>query len=105
PALAGAAALGAPRPGAQVLAVVQTPDGARPLVAVQRVGQGRSMLFTGEASWRWRMMLPVADQSYERFWRQAVRWLAQNAPEPVTITPPAAPPPAAALPRTLRPPR
>ena len=55
PALAGAASLGAPRPGAQVLAVVRAPDGPRPLVAVQRYGQGRAMVFTGEASWRWRM--------------------------------------------------
>ena len=33
----------------------------RPLVAVQRYGQGRAMVFAGEASWRWRMMLPAAD--------------------------------------------
>ena len=46
------------RPGAQALALVRTPDGARPLVAVQRYGQGRSMVFTGEASWRWRMQMP-----------------------------------------------
>ena len=52
PALAGASAIGAPRPGARVLAIVQTPDGARPLIAVQRYGQGRSLIFTGEASWR-----------------------------------------------------
>lgn len=51
------------------------------------------MIFTGEASWRWRMLLPAADRSYERFWRQAVRWLAQSAPDPVAITLPAAPAP------------
>ena len=68
-----------------MLAVTGGPGGAaRALVAVQRFGEGRSMVFTGEASWRWRMLLPTTDQSYERFWRQAVRWLAQNAPEPVT---------------------
>ena len=85
PALAGAAALGAPRPGAQVLALVRAPDGPRPLVAVQRYGQGRAMVFTGEASWRWRMQRPSDDRSYELFWRQAARWLSSGAPDPVSV--------------------
>jgi uncharacterized membrane protein len=94
PALAAVSPLGSPKPGAAVLAVTGGPGGAaRPLVAVQRFGDGRSMVFTGEASWRWRMLLPAADRSYERFWRQAVRWLAQSAPDPVTLTLPAAPAP------------
>ena len=85
PALAGAAGFGAPRPGAQVLALVHTPDGSRPLVAVQRYGEGRSMVFAGEASWRWRMQLPSDDRTFELFWRQAVRWLGAPAPDPVSI--------------------
>ena len=92
PALASVAPLGAAKPGAAVLAVTGGPGGsARALVAVQRFGEGRTMVFTGEASWRWRMQLPTSDQSYERFWRQAARWLAQSAPEPVKLTLPAAP--------------
>ena len=87
PPLAGASVLGAPRPGAQVLALVHAPDGSRPLVAVQRYGRGRSMIFTGEASWRWRMQLPSDDLTFELFWRQAVRWLAAAAPDPVSIAP------------------
>jgi uncharacterized membrane protein len=87
PALAGATALGAPRPGAQVLAVANTPDGLRPLVAVHRYGRGRAMIFAGEASWRWRMQLPSADRTHELFWRQAARWLASNAPDPVDAAP------------------
>ena len=77
PPLASISPLGAPRPGASVLAVTGGPGGTpRALVAVQRFGDGRSMIFTGEAVWRWRMLLPSTDLSYERFWRQAVRWLA-----------------------------
>jgi uncharacterized membrane protein len=87
PALAAAAALGGARPGAQVLALVQADDGPRPLVAVQRYGQGRSMVFTGEASWRWRMQLPAADRTFELFWRQAARWLASGAADPVSMAP------------------
>jgi uncharacterized membrane protein len=98
PALAAISPLGGARPGATVLAVTGGPGGAaRALVAVQRFGEGRSMVFTGEASWRWRMMLPASDQSYERFWRQSARWLAQHAPEPVTITVPPAPAPGDAI--------
>ncbi len=93
PALAGAASLGALRPGAELLAVIATPDGVRPLVAAQRYGQGRTILFTGEASWRWRMQLPSTDRSFERFWRQATRWLASGARGPVTLLPPSAPSP------------
>ena len=90
PALSGAASLGTLRPGAQALALVRTPDGARPLVAVQRYGQGRSMIFTGEASWRWRMQLPSGDRTYELFWRQAVRWIGAGAPDRVSIAAPMA---------------
>jgi hypothetical protein len=31
------------------------------------------MVFAGEASWRWRMLLPATDRSYETFWKQALR--------------------------------
>jgi uncharacterized membrane protein len=88
PALSNASPLGMLRPGAQALAVVRTPDGSRPLVAVQQYGKGRSMVFTGEASWRWRMRMPSDDRSYERFWRQAVRWVAAGARDRVSITTP-----------------
>ena len=92
PPLASISALGGPRPGAAVLAVTGGPGGApRALVAVQRYGLGRSMIFTGEAAWRWRMMLPTNDQSYDRFWRQAARWLGQATPDPVAVTLPVAP--------------
>jgi uncharacterized membrane protein len=98
PPLAAISPLGTPKPGASVLAVTGGPGGApRALVAVQRFGEGRSMVFTGEASWRWRMLLPTSDQSYERFWRQAARWLVQNAPTPVQMTLPAAPAPGDAV--------
>lgn len=86
PALAASVSLGAARPGAAVLAVTSGPGGAsRPLLAVQPYGRGRSMVFTGEGAWRWRMMLPSADKTYEAFWRQAVRWLTMDAPDPIGV--------------------
>lgn len=89
PPLAGSAPLGGPRPGATVLAVTTAPGGAvYPVVAVQRYGAGRSMVFAGEAAWRWRMMLKSSDRTYEYFWRQAGRWLAAQAPDPVALQTP-----------------
>ena len=87
PPLASISPVGGPRPGATVLAVTQGANGAAiPLIAVQRYGRGRSMVFSGEASWRWRMLRPSTDRSYELFWRQAARWLSSEAPDPVSIT-------------------
>ena len=94
PALAATAPLGNARPGASVLAVASAPDGGVfPVVAVQRYGRGRSMVFAGEASWRWRMMVVSTDRSHEFFWRQAARWLAAASPDPVAIASPDAPQP------------
>jgi hypothetical protein len=55
-------------------------------VAVQRFGEGRAMVFAGEASWRWRMMLPATDRVYDMFWRQATRWLSLPAADPITVS-------------------
>ena len=86
PALAAMAQVGGARPGAQVLAVALTAGGnPQPLIAAQRYGQGRSMVFAGEASWRWRMMRPATDNSYETIWRQLARWITAGAQGPVTI--------------------
>ena len=88
PPLASIAAVGGARPGAQVLAVTLTAGGnPQPLIAAQRYGQGRSMVFAGEASWRWRMMRPATDNSYETIWRQLARWITAGANGPVMIAP------------------
>ena len=87
PSLAFTSLVGGPRPGATVLAVTTAQTGGvYPVVAVQRYGRGRSMTFSGEATWRWKMMLPSTDRSFELFWRHAARWLAGAAPDPVSIS-------------------
>ncbi len=87
PPLAAVAPVGGPRPGASVLAVTASSNaGTVPLVAVQRYGRGRSMVFSGEASWRWKMLRPSTDRTYEFFWRQALRWLASDASDPVALS-------------------
>jgi uncharacterized membrane protein len=84
PSLASLSNVGGPRPGALVLATAGG-DERRPLVAVQRYGQGRAMVFAGEASWRWRMMLPSSDTTYDTIWRQMTRWLSRAALDQVTV--------------------
>lgn len=86
PSLSSTAGLGGPRPGAVVLATAGSAGGlGRPLVAVQRYGEGRSMIFGGEAAWRWRMLMPATDGTYDTFWRQSLRWLAGASPRPVEV--------------------
>jgi hypothetical protein len=36
------------------------------------------------------MQMPSTDDTYERFWRQAVRWLSKDSPDPVSIALPEA---------------
>ena len=53
------------------------------LLAYQRYGRGRSMVFTSSSSWRWQMEMPSEDQTHELFWRQMLRWLVNGSPDPV----------------------
>ena len=87
PRLAGAVAVGRPKPGAALLAVTPPQPGrpAQPLIALQRYGAGRAMVFAGRAAWRWRMRLPADDRTYEVFWGQVVRWLAGSARAPIAL--------------------
>ena len=92
PTLPASGAVGGPRPGAQVLAVMTAAGGVlRPVIAVQRYGAGRAMVFTADGSWRWRMHLPSNDRTHERLWRQVARWLTADAPDPVHVVPPVGP--------------
>ena len=89
PALAAAAGASAPRPGAAVLAMTTSATGGTvPLVTVQRYGAGRAMIFGGEASWHWKMMMPARETAYDVFWRQSLRWLTGEAPDPVALAVP-----------------
>jgi len=88
PDLQGAYVTGRAKPGATVLMehpVLQFQNQLLPVIAMQRYGSGRSMAITSASTWRWQMMLPAADQSHERVWRQLLRWLSVSALERVTI--------------------
>lgn len=86
PALGAVAPLGPPTPGASVLLTAAGGGrDERPVVALQRFGRGRTMVFAADASWRWKMLAASTDDAYDRFWRQTARWLSADAPEPVRV--------------------
>jgi len=60
--------------------------GAGPIIlAYQRYGRGRSMAFTSDTSWHWRMQLDSKDKTFEVFWRQVLRWMVNSSPDPVMV--------------------
>jgi hypothetical protein len=56
------------------------------LLAYQRYGRGRSMVFTSGGSWHWQMLMNSEDQTYELFWKQVLRWLVTASPPQVGVT-------------------
>jgi uncharacterized membrane protein len=89
PKLAGFNPTSGPKPGATVLAQSGTPDSrskSPALLAFQRFGRGKSMALTAANTWRWRMGLASQDNMHHLFWKQMLRWLVNDAPDPVTAT-------------------
>jgi hypothetical protein len=62
----------------------------QPVLVYQRYGRGLSVALPIQDSWNWQMD-PNAkedDQTFERFWRQMLRWLTSDVPNRVTVTTP-----------------
>ena len=83
------------KPGATELlqgTVVAGGEGApanRVVMAFQRYGKGRSMVLAVHDVWLWQMhhTVPIEDQSHETFWRQLLRWMIAETPDPVSAAP------------------
>lgn len=75
------------KPGASVLAEVQTAEGAaHPALVVQPFGRGRAAALLVGDLWRWNLRRPDAKQSdLEKAWRQTVRWLVADVPRHVEV--------------------
>ncbi|MCK4341858.1 MAG: hypothetical protein KAY37_09070 [Phycisphaerae bacterium] len=112
PPLAGCSRIAGVKPAAQVLAVnpqITAPSSVRPpsptnggtgpprpassglpVLIVQEVGAGRTMVFAVDTTWRWRMVVGgfTGDSSfYTQFWGQLVRWMATGEEEtPLQLT-------------------
>jgi uncharacterized membrane protein len=85
PQMANYQEAGEPKPGATVL-LVSTPAGKRklPLLVTENYGRGRTVLFSTEGSWRWKMWLPHDDKTHATFWQQILRHqVTASTPKPV----------------------
>lgn len=84
PALSGCSRIRSIKPGAQVLAVNPTVGGlddagGLPVMVVQEVGLGRTMVFAVDTTWKWRTIVGGFTGNigfYQKFWGQTVRFLA-----------------------------
>lgn len=79
------------KPGAVTLLTGNSPKGGDPTIVLarQRYGRGTSMAFSIQDSWMWQMRPDTRadDPTYRNFWRQTLRWLVNDAPGRVTVTP------------------
>jgi uncharacterized membrane protein len=80
--------VGDKKPGGVVLAEGEPENGGGDpiLLAFQRFGRGRTMVFTTGSSWHWQMEMDHEDQTHELFWKQMLRWLVSASPAQVSIT-------------------
>jgi hypothetical protein len=77
---------GTPKPGAVVLAQMNIGHGKLPLLATENYGCGRTAVLATAGTWRWRMGMPLEDESHATFWRQLLRWLVTDTPGHVTAS-------------------
>ena len=79
--------IGRARPGATVLLTGESSRaGERETVlAYQRYGRGKAIVFPVQDSWRWQMENGVDDVTFESFWRQLLRWLVSDVPSRVMV--------------------
>ena len=79
--------IGRARPGATVLLTGEpTKGGDRQIVlAYQRYGRGKAIVFPVQDSWQWQMLNDVGDVTFESYWRQLLRWLVSDVPSRVMV--------------------
>jgi uncharacterized membrane protein len=81
---------GTPKPGADVLANMITPEGRKlPLLITEHFGHGRTGIMATGGSWRWQMSSPLGDTAHDLFWQQLLRWVVSDTPGHVTASVPA----------------
>jgi uncharacterized membrane protein len=75
------------KPGASILAEMDTPQGKSvPALVVQPFGRGRSAALLVGDLWRWDLRRPEGEESdLGKAWRQVVRWLVADVPKRVEV--------------------
>ncbi len=79
---------GAPKPGATVLAQLNSGSRKLPLLVTQNYGRGRTAVMATSGTWRWQMSQPLGDPAHDLFWQQLLRWLVLDSPGQVVVTAP-----------------
>ncbi|MBI3852409.1 MAG: hypothetical protein HY298_19305 [Verrucomicrobia bacterium] len=75
------------KPGASVIATVSDAAGKSfPALVVQRLGRGRTAALTIGDVWRWGLHDAAAHHDMDKSWRQLMRWLVTDVPNPVDLT-------------------
>lgn len=90
PSLAGWNPTAGTKAGATVLFQGILPDTRQEspvILAFQRFGRGKSMALTTASIWRWKMELNHNDNFHDQFWKQMLRWLVSDVPDPVQLIP------------------
>jgi hypothetical protein len=89
PTFTHAAAVDAPKPGAQVWGVHSSARGldGQPAVimAQQRFGAGVAAVIGVQTFWRWRLGRDSNPDAFDRFWRQLLRYLAEAGRQDVVV--------------------
>jgi uncharacterized membrane protein len=80
---------GTPKPGATVLAELNSGGRKLPLLVTQNYGRGRTAVMATSGTWRWQMSQPLGDPAHDLFWQQLLRWLVLDSPGQVVVTAPA----------------
>lgn len=81
---------GTPKRGALVLMEANPGGSTRkvPMLITQNYGRGRTAVFATGGSWRWQMLMPLADRTHEVYWQQMLRWLVTGSPGRVVLSMP-----------------
>lgn len=82
--------IGGAKPGAVTVLEGSSLDGSasQPILAYQRFGRGKSIIFTPVNPWYWQMAyeIPLDDMTHETFWQQVFRWLVNDVPGQVAAS-------------------
>ena len=75
------------KPGSITLLESASEGRRTPVLAWQRFGRGKAIVFAVQDSWLWQMHadIPLEDATHETLWRQMLRWLVRDAPDHLTV--------------------
>jgi uncharacterized membrane protein len=78
--------LRAVKPGAGVIATTGADaEQKSPVLAVQRLGNGRTAALALGDVWRWGLRKPEMHEDMDKFWRQTLRWLIADVPGRISV--------------------